>query len=166
MTVKFIDKGLGLIQTKLKKLKTLKLTIGFQSTTAAKQYKGGINVATVATYAEFGTQNAPARSFLRATMFEFRDRIAKMWAKAYGRLLAIKSFTPEAMLEQVGRGIVALVEGKIDRAYAWAKANAASTVKRKGFDYPLHETDLLSRSVTWAVRAPGGLILTIGGSRG
>lgn len=166
MVVKFIDKGLGLIQTKLKRLKTLELTIGFQGTTAAKQYKGGINVATVATYAEFGTQNAPARSFLRSTMFEFRDRIAKVYAKAYGRLLALKSFTPEDMLEQVGRFIVQLVEGKIDRAYSWAKANAVSTIKGKGFDYPLHETDLLSRSVTWAVWAPGGAILTIGGSRG
>lgn len=166
MTVRFIDKGLGLIREKISQLKRLILTIGFQGAKGMQLYDTGINVATVATYAEFGTQNAPARSFLRATMFEFRDKIAKLWADAYRRLITLKHVSADEMLEQVGRGIVKLVENKIARAYSWAKANAASTVKAKGFDYPLHETDLLSRSVTWAVRAPGGAILSIGGSRG
>ena len=106
------------------------------------------------------------RSFLRSAMFEFRDKIARLWAKAYGKMIVTPSFTPDAMLAQIGRGIVKLIERKIDGAHSWAKANAPSTVARKGFDFPLHETDMMANSVTWAVRGLGGGILAIGGSRG
>ena len=77
VAVEFNDLGLGLIRTKLRKLRHLHLTLGFQGPKASQLYETGINVATVATFAEFGTRDAPARSFLRATMFEHRDKIVR-----------------------------------------------------------------------------------------
>ncbi len=166
MTVKFIDKGLGQISNKIKRLKQLNLTIGFQGEKAGQLYETGINVATVATFQEFGTQDIPARSFLRASMFEHRDKIVRIWTLAMQRMLAQKTVTPEIMLGRVGRAIVKLIERKIRNSRTWAKPNAESTIRGKGFDFPLHDTFLLSRSVTWAVRNPSGTILAIGGSSG
>jgi hypothetical protein len=165
MTATLVDKGLKQIQAKMKRLEQLGLTLGFQGDKAQQLYETGINVATAATFAEFGTQDAPARSFLRAAMFEFRDKIAKLWASGVERMLATR-ISAETMLEQVGREIVKLIERKIEAARSWAKPNAVSTVRGKGFDFPLHDTFFLSRSVTWAVRDRSGAILSIGGSRG
>jgi hypothetical protein len=166
MTTKFIDKGLDLIRSKTKKLSALSLTIGYQGDKAEQLYKTGISVATVATYQEFGTVDIPARSWLRASVFEFRDKIVRIWSIAYQRMLTTRSISPEDMLASIGRQIVKLIERKITASRSWAKPNAPSTVAGKGFDYPLHEEFIMSRSVTWAVRGRSGTILSIGGSSG
>ena len=148
MSVKFKDKGFKLIKRKLTELGTLSLTLGFQGPKAAQLYPTGANVATVATFQEFGTGTIPARSFLRASMFEFRDKITRLFALAVQRMIKQPKLSAQATLERVGASVVKLIERKIEAARAWAKANAPSTVANKGHDFPLHETDLLSKSVT------------------
>ena len=71
--IQFVYKDMGAkkISEQLDYLGELFLTIGFQGATALALYPNKstpINVATVALYNEFGTQNAPARPFMRRTI--------------------------------------------------------------------------------------------------
>jgi hypothetical protein len=166
MSVTYKDLRLKDILAKIAAVGKLALTLGFQGDKAAQLYPEGVNVATVALYNEFGTVNAPARGFLRAAMFEFRDKIERLFAVALARMVNTPSMSPMKALESVGRSIVQLIERKIRDSRSWAKANAPSTVAGKGFDYPLHDSFLMSRSVTWAIRDRSGNILAIGGSHG
>lgn len=164
--IEFKDTGLTRVRDIFRRLSGLSLTIGFQGEKGGQLYPTGINMATVALYQEFGTKTIPQRAFLRSTMFERRDAIAKILADAIGEALtqASTSLSPAiGALSRAGAKIVKLVERKIDTSTGWAKQNHDSTVAKKGFDYPLHETDLMARSVTWAVRR-GPSILASGGS--
>lgn len=156
--VTFVDKGIGLIRKKMLELRELQLSIGFLDE----------EMATIAIFQEFGTETIPARSFLRSTLFEQRDKIARTWAKAYEGLIANPRMRPVDMLSTLGSEMVGFVEAKIRTSREWAKANAPSTVASKGFDYPLHDTFEMSQAVKWIIRKGGasGLTLATGGSRG
>jgi hypothetical protein len=164
--VEFRDTGLTQVRDILRRLNELSLTIGFQGESGGQLYPTGANVSTVALYQEFGTKTIPQRAFLRSTMFERRDAVERIMGDAIGEAItqASTSISPAiGALSRAGAKIVRLVERKIDTSTGWAKANAPSTVAKKGFDYALHETDLMARSVTWAVRR-GSTILASGGS--
>ena len=159
--VQLVDHGWIGIKKQFKELKTHRLTIGFQGKSGAQLYPEGINVASVATYQEFGTgHGVPARPFLRAAMFEHRDKIARLYAIGLARLVAGK-ITVMKLLAGLGAAIVKLVERKIESSRAWAKPNSPATNRP---DFPLHDTDLMSKSVTWAIRGKSGDIISTGGA--
>lgn len=178
MGVEFKDMGLELIMSKIAKLSKLKLTIGFQGETAMFRYPSktvgsqGPNLASVATWMEFGVPESnsnpaiPARPLLRSTFFTQRDTIVEYWAESVERMIERPKVTALDTLAWVGIRAVKLVERQIDTSYSWARRNAPRTIKNKGFDYPLHETDKMSKSITWAVRGASGRILATGGSNG
>lgn len=143
--------GLDLLKKQLAKLKGLRLTLGFQGEKAATLYENGANVATVAFWQEFGTINIPARGFLRSTMLEKRDAIARVQAVELAPVFT-QGRDPVKALAAIGSKVAAMVKRKIDTSRQWATPNAPSTVAKKGDDYPLHESDLMSESVTYAVR--------------
>ncbi len=151
LKVTFNDEGLQKLKRDLRELNKLQLTIGFQDRFGARRYESGINVSTVALFSEFGTKLAPQRAFLRSTFFENRDKVQKAMAQAVGRVVRGEE-DPVPSLSQAGRELVALVVRKIDTSRGWARPNAPSTVAQKGFDYPLHDTDTMANSVSWAVR--------------
>lgn len=158
VSVTLKKRGLEILVGNLRALGRHVLTIGFQGPDGVQQYEGGINVATVALYNEFGTKSIPARSFLRSTMFQQRNKIEKIMARAAKRVLEnVDTFSPNpAVIESLstaGAEIVALVDTKLVRSRGWAKRNAPSTVAKKGFDYPLHDTGKLEGLVSWAVRS-------------
>lgn len=164
--VKVIDHGLRPIMEALAELSQLTLTIGFQGATGAAIHPSAdVPVATIALYAEFGTINAPARSFLRSTMFERRKDIARLYAVELGKVVGLKQKPVEA-LSNVGAGVVEMVREKINRARTWAVRNAESTIERKGHAQPLIGGDAekalvggkMRDSVTWAVRKAGAIV--------
>ena len=153
--------GLTVLQKQLAKLKGLRLTLGFQGAKGATVYEaGGPNVATVALWSEFGTINAPARGFLRSTMLEQAGPIAKIFAVELARVFDVdRPRDPVEALGAAGLRIVKLIKRKIDTSRAWATPNAPSTIAKKGDDYPLHESDLMSESVTYAVRRGPSILM-------
>ena len=153
-------------EEKLDAFKDLQLTIGFQGRTGRQLYPLGfkkpgtkrVSVAQVATYQEFGTIDIPARSMLRGTLFERREDIRRSAVREFAMFMAIPHADPVATLSRIGADVASFVAQRIERSRSWAKKNAPSTVKKKGFDNPLHETDLMANSVTWAVRRGGSII--------
>lgn len=161
MPVTFIDRGLFDLKTELATMRKFKVTVGFQGQSGTQLYPTGVNVATVALYNEFGTQDIPARSFIRGAINSARRSIAKFIARQYKRVFELKS-TAEDALTEIGKFIAKKVKRRIDRAHKWAKRNAPSTVAKKGFNYPLHDTEKMLESVSWAVRNEQGSIIRMG----
>ena len=144
---------------RMRELRGLTITLGYQGASGQRHYMSGINVATVAAYQEFGTVNIPARSFLRRTAFDKSRAIGELMAEAIAATIEGKA--PVDALVKIGPGLVDLFRRTIQAADSWAKPLANSTVKKKGHDTILVETALMIRSLSWAVRR-GDLILREG----
>lgn len=158
--------GLDALRSKMQPLRVLSLSVGVQGSKGmAIHTPGGPNVATVALHNEFGTQDIPARSFLRGALFEARERIQAFIAGALEKYIATPKADALSMLSRIGKFVAGLVRTRIETTSHWARANAPSTIAQKGFNRPLHETDKLAKSITWAVRGPGGAILAEGPGR-
>lgn len=155
--VEFIYKDLGAakIGERMDELNNLSLTIGFQGATAMTMYPDGkINVATVALFNEFGTQNMPARGFMRRAITENLNEIRLALVFAFKAVIELRE-TPVAAMAAVGRFIAEKMVEAIDTASTWAAPLAPSTVKSKGHAEPLFETGLMKKSITWAVHKNG-----------
>lgn len=157
--VEFIYKDMGAakIGERLDELNNLSLTIGFQGATALVLYDKGSNppnVATVALFNEFGTQNMPARPFMRQTITANLQEIQVAFAVAFKEVIELRSAPIEAM-NAVGRIVAEMMVDAIDRASTWAVPLAESTVEAKGHAEPLFETGLMKKSITWAVHKNG-----------
>lgn len=157
--IEFVYKDMGAkkISEQLDYLGELFLTIGFQGATALAIYPDRttpINVATVALYNEFGTQNAPARPFMRRTITDNMREIQAEAAKNFAKVAALKLSAIDAM-DEIGRFVAWKMVKTIDTAHLWAVSNRKSTVARKGHGQPLYETELMQDSITWAVRKGG-----------
>ncbi len=158
--IEFVYKDMGAkkISEQLDYLGELFLTIGFQGATALAIYPNRstpINVATVAIYNEFGTQNAPARPFMRRTITDNMREIQAEAAKNFAKVAALKLSAIDAMNE-IGRFVAWKMVDRIEKSPSWAIPNAQSTIDAKGHDHPLIGTQtLMKKSITWAVRKGG-----------
>ncbi len=160
VVVTFEDRGLQDLRKRLSAMSDLTVTVGFQGPDGRQMYPTGINVATVAMIQEFGTRSTPnhagipARSFLRATLFEQRQRIERAFGDAVQRVVNLEAL-PLGSFTTAGREVARLVRDKIDRSLSWARRNAQATIQKKGFDYPLHETERMRDALSFAVRSGG-----------
>ena len=152
------------VALKMSAIDGLTLTVGVQGKKGATRV-GNTNLASVATFNEFGTRRIPQRSFLRGGIFEAKDAIAAVIADEMETYIAQPKRTAVTTLRAVGLFAASKVRTRLNTTSHWAKANALSTIASKGFDRPLHDTDLLSRSVTYAVRIPSGSIISEGAAR-
>lgn len=151
------DMGAERIGEQMSALGNLALTIGFQGQTALVLYdRGEVNVATVALFNEFGTQNMPARPFMRRSVAENLRELQDELATHFGAVAELRETAIEAM-DAVGRFMAEKMVEAIDTAPTWAAPLAPSTIKRKGHADPLVETGLMRKSITWAVRTGGPL---------
>lgn len=165
VSVTLNTRGLDFLRGNLRALGMHVLTLGVQGPDGSQLYPTGVNRATVALYNEFGTKDIPARPFLRGAIWQFRDRIEVIMADAASRVVHSVDLSPIPTviesLSRAGHEIVAILNSHFARSHGWAKRNAPSTVAKKGFDYPLHETGELAESISWAVRqgsATGSII--------
>jgi len=159
VAVKVDTDGLDEVSKNLDRLQALSLTIGFQGTDGARQHpEAKVSLATVAMFNEFGTINSPNRSFLRSTMREEGDRIARIYAEEM-RAVFMQGKDPVAVLSTIGARVVGLVRDKIESSRVWATPNAPSTIRKKGVGKPpLIDTRYMLDHVSWAVRERGLII--------
>lgn len=116
-----------------------------------------ITLGKIATYNEYGTENAPPRPAFREG-FEYAVKANKKLIEAQlknitKRLIEgrkedmTKSLT--VLLTQVGRMAKAKTKEIIEQGTT--TPNAESTIARKGFDHPLYETGELLKGVDYEV---------------
>ncbi|OAM35521.1 hypothetical protein A7Q01_00210 [Eikenella sp. NML96-A-049] len=105
----------------------------------------GESVAQVAFWNEYGTATIPPRPFFRNTIAEHKDE----WPKQAAALMKTNGSDVRQTLELMGEGVKGQIKMTIQGFQE--PANAASTVKKKGFDKPLIDTGTLWRSIDYEV---------------
>lgn len=119
-----------------------KLKVGFIN---GATYPDGESVANVAFENEYGTNKIPPRPFMRSTVSQNKEK----WVKNIKALVQNKD--TETALLQTGEMI------KGDFVYSilnWDEPpNSAMTIKKKGFNKPLVDTGLMSRSISYELES-------------
>lgn len=122
------------IERLAEKLGTGTMKVGFL---ANRTYPNGISVAQVAFWNEFGTKRAPARPFFRTTIAAKQ----KTWADKLGQAMIYYKSDSRKALAALGQDVADDITVAIQR---WSTpANAAATIKRKGFNKPLVHTRVM-----------------------
>ncbi|QDH17412.1 hypothetical protein [Swingsia samuiensis] len=107
---------------------------------------GNVPVAAVAIWNEFGTPTIPERPFMRQTI----EKNKAQWPKLFAAALTQAGGDFEAALDVVAERIVEQIQNEI-KAFK-EPPNAASTIKKKGFDNPLIDTGNMLRSVHYEIK--------------
>jgi hypothetical protein len=131
----------------------LAITVGYQGQSGLAMYPGKdrINVATVAMFHVFGTEDMPKRDFMRSALEVGREELRELIVRQFGLVATGKRKAMDAMAT-IGQRAAQLIVKRIDTATSWATPLDSATTTRKGSSAPLRDTGLLRDSVTWAVR--------------
>ena len=145
----------------IKELKKLEVRVGFQSdgTMAAMRDKDGnvteskdVTMLDIAMWNELGTENAPARPFLRQTADNNKSKIITFCVAQANKIA--QGGTAESCLKNIGVFAKGLVQQQIvDGDF---EPNAPSTIRKKGSDKPLIDTGRLRQSVNYVIKQKGG----------
>lgn len=125
--------------------------VGILGDKAGAPAEGGLTVAQVAEFHEFGL-GVPQRSFLRAWADAEVAKIDRVMGKLVRRTLT-SGLTRAQALEQLGLWAVGQVQGFISGGRV-EPALSERTVKAKGSSVPLIDTGQLRSSITYEVRSP------------
>ena len=141
---KWVDTGWQKILVNMAKLGGTRLQVGIVGGAAHEQSTtGGGNVGQAALVNEFGSRraNIPERSFMRATQHDAA-------AESTMEKLAMVSLhgNVDAAFHEAGRHLAELMRDKIYHHGNFV-GNAASTVKKKGFDHPLMDSSQLADAI-------------------
>ena len=135
-----------------------KLDIGIFSPEGDVKYEeNGATVMMAALFAEFGTKTQPKRSFLRA-WFDQNEDLLKFWLKGEWERVARGEQTMDEALANVGRRAAHAIKQRILNGLD--PDNAPSTVKKKGYNFPLLGlTGRLIAAISYRIngRAPRGV---------
>lgn len=151
---KTIDRGMKKFLESTQKLKSAPyVKVGFpEESTGPNKEPGGLTVATVATFNEFGTDRIPERSFIRSTVNENRAEI-KTFIQAQKKNILINDGGVK-QLGLIGLKVQTMIQKKI-QAFT-DPPNAASTIAQKGSSHPLIDTGQMVQSVRYVVVPNGG----------
>lgn len=121
------------------------IRVGFLDGATYPAEDGGLNVAQVAFWQNFGTTKAPARPFFD-NMIEDQ---APTWARKLGLAVRYSQYRVKQALEIVAADI----KGHLVESINMLQDPPLSpvTVERKGFPKPLIDTGVMVRSVSWVV---------------
>jgi hypothetical protein len=116
---------------------------------AKRHRKGGLHVATVAFWNEFGTRTAPPRPFFR-TMIKKKS---PGWGRSLARILQNNQYNSHKSMALMGVGISQQLQNSINSNIP--PPNAPYTVAKKGFSRTLIDTGVMLRSVDFQVLLGG-----------
>lgn len=126
--------------------------VGVLSDTGAYESGGGVNLADVATFNEYGTSRIPARPFLQTSFDSNASQINAFKQKIHQAMLAGQGNIAKG-LEAIGIFFKGVVQKQI--AKGGFAANAPSTIKQKGSSKPLIDTGRLRQSINYKVHMKG-----------
>lgn len=163
--VKVIDRGWEDIKARMQALRggTAEVRVGVQGAQATANHQGtALTVAQLATIHEFGktiqqprmhrTIRIPERSFLRATIDQYQEAIARRQVLlTQGYLLG--KFALKPALELLGQYVVGLVKQRM--ANGIPPPNSPWTIAKKRSSKPLIDTGQLRNSITYQVALHG-----------
>jgi phage gpG-like protein len=163
VNVKVIDHGWEAIKHRVRALRDQRAVckVGVQGAEAAANHQDSrLTVAQIANVHEFGktihqprtgrTIVIPERSFLRATIDQYQDAIARRQV-LLGQGYVLGKFALKPAMELLGQYVVGLIKQRM--ANGIPPPNSPWTIARKGSSKPLIDTGQLRNSITYKVEA-------------
>lgn len=143
----------------IEELKKLQVRVGYQR--GDKTEEDGTDLVDIAVLNEVGTENIPARPFMRNSVDNNQEAIGKACKAALKSV--VQGGTAEQALKTIGNLQAGYVQDTISKSKDWAEPNAESTIRQKTKngnvgDAPLMDTGQLRQSAT----APGFVIVPKG----
>lgn len=146
--MKDIDKGWGWIMKEVKELESANVDVGIQSNSG--NYTNGKSIAEIGAIQEFGNGKIPSRPWMRQTFDAGgSSEISSFITSVFNKLLS-KNVSASQMLKLVGHKYESMTKKKLTSG-PW-KANAPSTVKKKGSSRPLIDTGRLRGSIKYVIK--------------
>lgn len=154
------DRGAKSFSERIKALaaSTARVRVGVLADAPKREHAGEVGTAApksvtlieVAGWHEFGAPDAniPQRSFIRGTVDEKRDEIARLEAVLLENVVTGK-ITEAQALDQLGAKVTGLIQTRMSQGIP--PALAQSTIDRKKSSVPLIDTGQLRSSITWEV---------------
>lgn len=134
----------------LEELKKLEVRAGFQA--GEETDENGTDICDIAAWNELGTENMPARPFLRKSVDENVSKISA-FCQAQAKSVA-KGGDARACLTAIGTYAKGIVQEKISSGSY--EPNAPSTIEKKKSDKPLIDTGRMRQSVNFVIKPKGG----------
>lgn len=161
--VKWVDMGMRSIMSNIQKLGETRLQVGVLGHKADQQSTtGGGTLGQVALINEFGAPKAriPERSFIRAAAHHPRaESIMQNVVKS------AMTGNVDGALHAAGNAFAEIMRDKIYHTGGFV-GNAASTVKKKGFDHPLMDSSQLADAISHQLYRINGLDVVDAGGEG
>ncbi|MBB2918329.1 hypothetical protein [Cupriavidus alkaliphilus] len=134
VSVKVIDRGLVKFVKDQSKLAGNGVKVGIQAD-AGKEPGTGVDILDVAIFNEFGTEDIPARPFVR----DFFDKNRTVLAMAMDRQANAVANGADASvaMDALGLWVEKHQKAHVQQSPGWATPNAPSTVRKKGSSTPL-----------------------------
>lgn len=107
----------------------------------------GTDILDIALYNEFGTQDIPARPFIRG----FQDRNKQALGALMDRTadLVTSGKPADPALDQMGALVQQQQQAHVRASKSWAVPNAPATVKQKGSNVPLIDHGVLVNAIRY-----------------
>lgn len=144
--------------TELRTLKKLQVRIGIQGGSAHKtisedgREKWGSDLVDIAIWNELGTDQIPARPFLKQTADQHGQEIQGI-ASGLIQKVCKGQLDAQSTLKKIGVITVGYVQNQITNGEF--EANAPSTIRRKKSDHPLIDTGQLRRGISYVICKKG-----------
>jgi len=144
-----MTKAADALRKQLKSMDRASVEVGFFETA---RYPDGMPVAQVASWNEYGTSGqypTPARPFMRQTITQEKQNLSNGFAKGMNAV-SVGKRTPKEVMQTLGNDLAGKMQSTIlDGAFT---PNTDSTAKAKGFNSPLRDSGLMSKSVIGVVK--------------
>jgi hypothetical protein len=149
--VRDTDHGYDALVKRVFEFERPRIEVGILEEDGAAPHGGGgdpVTIIEVAVWNEFGTENIPARSFIRE-WFDTHESELRVALKALMISVVRGQRTKEQILELLGQMAVGQIQERISEGIP--PENAPATVARKGSSTPLVNTGVLRSSVSYRV---------------
>lgn len=148
--VRDTDKGFKALSVRIAGMaKPVPLKVGILADTGAQAHgDDAVTILQVALANEFGTDNIPARPFIRGYVDANEQRVKAMISKVEQEI-AKGSMTREQGLNLLGQRLVAEIQDRMSKGIP--PPNAPSTIERKGSSTPLIDTGQLRSSIKYTI---------------
>jgi hypothetical protein len=122
------------------------VSVGFQNGATYPEADGGLSVAQVAFWNNFGTRNSPPRPFIA----NFVEDQQPTWANKLGIALRMTGYQTKNALEILGADMAGHMRESIN--LLTDPPNAPYTLLHKKGSKPLVDTGWMLKNVTWVVK--------------
>jgi hypothetical protein len=129
------DEALRALLGDLGTLARASVTVGYHEPTPVDDT--GLDVPTLAAIQEYGTADIPARPFMRNGLRSAEPLLEYVASEALGKV-ALGESSPTRAMVAVGDAAAGRLVEQLETSKTWAQPNAPSTIRKKGYDFPLY----------------------------